>query len=478
MNVFSDSLIVSAFLSLSLAFFVLAQGVQKRLNRSWFLACLGGSVWCFGLGMCVRSTDVAHAILWQKIFYSGVIVLAVAFLHFVGIFLNRSFHKAIWSALAVAVPLMMLNWMGRLALVAPAGPFNFYTVPLPPFYVYTVFFFVVICYSQWQLFLSCRAASGKRRNQILYVLVGMLISFSGGATTFPLIFGWNVFPFGIFVIPVYVLSVSYAIVRHQLMDINVIIRKTAIYSLVTGLLAGLYFAMAFTSARLIAGRSASPSFLSSGIAAAVIAFLFHPLRVRIQRFVDRFFLQETVNRERKLLELSNEILRQKSPEALTDLLMRLIEEAVHPTVAALYFRKAGGKDYERVTPPSEELDQDISESLPWVAALGAYGQPVLPSHLPQEVFPEVPVSLLEEMSRRHLAGVFPLISSGELLGFLLLGEKRSDDVYSNEDLLLLQNAVNQTTVAYERYLLNKGLQEAPQTLQKMASSFVHEIKTP
>ena len=84
------------------------------------------------------------------------------------------------------------------------------------------------------------------------------------------------------------------------------------------------------------------------------------------------------------------------------------------------------------------------------------------------------------MKRLGMAAAFPLVSQGELLGYLLLGEKMSEESYSKEDLLLLRIVANQAALAYQRvrYLEMAVHGARTEMLGEIAGGFAHEIKTP
>jgi signal transduction histidine kinase len=86
----------------------------------------------------------------------------------------------------------------------------------------------------------------------------------------------------------------------------------------------------------------------------------------------------------------------------------------------------------------------------------------------------------DEMRRLGMAAAFPLVSQGELLGYLLLGEKMSEESYSKEDLLLLRIVANQAALAYQRvrYLEMAVHGARTEMLGEIAGGFAHEIKTP
>jgi signal transduction histidine kinase len=85
-----------------------------------------------------------------------------------------------------------------------------------------------------------------------------------------------------------------------------------------------------------------------------------------------------------------------------------------------------------------------------------------------------------EMRRLGMTAAFPLVSQGELLGYMLLGEKMSEEAYSKEDLLLLRIVANQAALAYQRvrYLELAVHGARTEMLGEIAGGFAHEIKTP
>lgn len=85
-----------------------------------------------------------------------------------------------------------------------------------------------------------------------------------------------------------------------------------------------------------------------------------------------------------------------------------------------------------------------------------------------------------EMRRLGMSAAFPLVSQGEVLGYLLLGEKMSEETYSMEDLRLLRIVANQAALAYQRvrYLEMAVHGARTEMLGEIAGGFAHEIKTP
>ena len=131
--------------------------------------------------------------------------------------------------------------------------------------------------------LNWRSARGDRRQQLKWLALGSAAAITGAVLTAAGSFlghflGW----FGFAVLPV---SIGVGILRYRLYDIDRIISRTLAYTIVTGLLVGVYTGLVLLATRVV------PISSPVAVAAATLtaAALFNPLRQRVQRMVDRRF---------------------------------------------------------------------------------------------------------------------------------------------------------------------------------------------
>lgn len=123
-----------------------------------------------------------------------------------------------------------------IADVKPILSFRYYGVPGTVFSFFVASFIGITGYAHYILFKRYKTSEGQRRNQIGYLFLGSIIAFVGGATNFLPNFGIQIFPFGFYLISAYVGLLSYAIVKHNLMDIHIVFKKGTTYILLTILL--------------------------------------------------------------------------------------------------------------------------------------------------------------------------------------------------------------------------------------------------
>jgi signal transduction histidine kinase len=109
--------------------------------------------------------------------------------------------------------------------------FKYYPKGGPIYIIFLLFFLVLIVLGFVKLIKAFNVSSGTRRNQILYVILASVVGFGGGVLWFLPAFGFDIYPFGIFIVPIYLFIAAYAILRHNLLDINIVLRRRVGHSL-------------------------------------------------------------------------------------------------------------------------------------------------------------------------------------------------------------------------------------------------------
>ena len=131
------------------------------------------------------------------------------------------------------------------------------------------------------------------------------------------------------------LALAVGILRYRLFDIDVIIRRTTSYALLTALLALVYFGSVVVLQRLLSpvtGESTAAVVLST----LLIAALFLPLRRRVQAIIDRRFFRKKYDAEQVLARFAATARDETDLDALTAELLRVIQETMEPESVSLW----------------------------------------------------------------------------------------------------------------------------------------------
>lgn len=179
------------------------------------------------------------------------------------------------------------------------------------YWVFLAFFFGASIIGHALIFQRWRRAAGQERARLGLFLAGSVVAYLGGCPEFVLKYGLRLGwlnPFGLYGIPVYMALVTYAIVRHQFLDIRIVIRKSLVYSLLVACITATYLVMVLVMERWFQGFLGYRSLFGTLVAAFLIAVFFNPLRNRIQAWVDHALFNATpaelaVQREQLLVEV-------------------------------------------------------------------------------------------------------------------------------------------------------------------------------
>jgi hypothetical protein len=132
------------------------------------------------------------------------------------------------------------------------------------------------------------------------------------------------------------LIVGYSILRHKLFDIDVVIRRTLVYAVVTALLGFVFYGSIILLQRLFTGLTGQESPVAIVASTLIIAALFSPLRARVQNFIDRRFYRRKYDAQRVLADFAAVARNETDVDRLTRQLSSAVEAALKPELIHLW----------------------------------------------------------------------------------------------------------------------------------------------
>lgn len=135
------------------------------------------------------------------------------------------------------------------------------------------------------------------------------------------------------------IAITIAILRYHLWDIDVIIRRTLVYSIVTVMLALLYLGSVVLLQEVLGRYIDTSSPLVTVISTLFIAALFTPLRRRSQSFIDRRFFRRKYNAEQTLSQFAVTARDETDLQALTVKLLEVTNDTLQPASIGLWIRQ-------------------------------------------------------------------------------------------------------------------------------------------
>ncbi len=144
------------------------------------------------------------------------------------------------------------------------------------------------------------------------------------------------------------LIIGLAVLRYHLWDIDIIIRRTLVYSLLTVLLAMVYFGGVTLLQSLFISATGQQSPAAVVISTLAIAALFNPFRRRIQDFIDRRFYRRKYDAEKALAQFAVVARGETNLDALTSTLVALVGETVQPRQITIWFKPSPSRSEKRI----------------------------------------------------------------------------------------------------------------------------------
>jgi hypothetical protein len=126
-------------------------------------------------------------------------------------------------------------------------------------------------------------------------------------------------------------ALGIAILRHRLYDIDVIINRTLVYAVMTGLLGAAYGAIAIGGSTLFGESS-----VTIAGATLAVAGLFRPLRGRVQAFIDRRFYRTKYDAAQTIAEFNARIREDRDLESLLHELAMVAGRSMQPSFVSVW----------------------------------------------------------------------------------------------------------------------------------------------
>lgn len=136
------------------------------------------------------------------------------------------------------------------------------------------------------------------------------------------------------------ISIAIAILRARLWDIDIIINRALVYTVLTALLAVVYVGLTIgveSLAEAITQRSSQQP-LATVAATLAIAALFRPLRRRVQNVIDRRFYRRKYDVARTVADFAATLRTETDLTQLSEQLLAVVQETMQPTHVSLWLR--------------------------------------------------------------------------------------------------------------------------------------------
>lgn len=418
------------------------RGRQHVAKKSFAVYLVFMALWGVFIFLMRYSTNLIQAAFWESFVFDSILSAALAFYLFT---LSLTGSKAslkivvpLVSAFLVAICLvptglvfkgMQNMWYGKAPVIGP----------LFPLYVLCVYAPIIL--GMLVLLKSSRlthSTDERTRNQ--YIIAGIIALFVGGTTDYLPALGLPIYPLGIVGNIIFCILTTVAMLKYGLMEIRVVLRTGAAYSLVSILIFGV-FGSIILLATTIFQNSISPLSLTITITAVfLIAAIFQPLLANLQRVVDRWFFRQRYDYLLALRKFAQDKEGDLELNQLSATLVTTVAQGMQSSGVYLLLPSPSSKDYLTQAFSGQKKGSNITVAASSPLAITLKYQDGVMDSYDMEIIPSL--GSLADKDRRVFAEnnielMLPLKKDERLVAILLLGRKVTRAPYTNEDKQLL-----------------------------------------
>jgi signal transduction histidine kinase len=307
------------------------------------------------------------------------------------------------------------------------------------------------------------------RVQIKYISLGLsvsfvLILFTNGLL--PILFNnWSIAKVGPLMTVFLIGSIGYAIARHRLFDMRLVVARSVAYALLLTTLATSYAAALFGTSRLLSPHqltSSAQTTLSISIA-IILAFTFQPLQRFFQKWTDRVFYRDRYDSHEVISAIGKVMVEEFELEPLLNKTLSIICRSMRVEMGQfMIFEKNRIYKVEHFGPLPRKL-----MVVPTMAKL----------HHPLLVADELTGGQRKQILDEHGVRTSLMLRTRDtFVGFLFLGDKLNGNIYTDQDLKLLKILVQELSIAILNAKAYAEISQFNITLQQRVSSAMSKLR--
>ena len=264
----------------------------------------------------------------------------------------------------------------------------------------------------------------------------------------------------VLVLFLYPLSFAYAVVKHRVMEIPVLLRRSARYVLVQRGFIVLMFLVAVSAIALfthvfsrLLRADTNIGMALSAVFGIVLVWTSAPLVKRGTMRIDRAFFRSAYDSRIILHDLAEKTRTVGDRRQLAMLLESHVSEALHPKTLACYVDSGNGR-LAAISETQPATLATLTPSAPVFVELARRGKAW---ELPSDSASAEELTALAPLAPECLVPI--LGRENNLIGMLVLGQRRSEEPYSREDKQLLDSVAAHAGIALENISLAEKMAE-------------------
>ena len=454
---------------------VSAYGKRTRVSRALLFFLLANALWTIGS----MTWHLTASVFWNQILCTGVAFTGAALVYFVSEFLDLQNRLPLYVVAGFTLLMLVLVWGGWVTLdsymvngiaqirYGPAFPLTM--IGMETIYVWSV----VVLIRRY------RATTNRTfRYRLQYLTVGLFLQGCGG--WFNAIPAIGHLPIDLAFGVANACLIAYAVLRHRLVDLSIVLRRGLGHSLLTISIAVAYLLSVFVLHRVSEFLLDTETYVVAALISLIFATTYQLIQRRLQSWADPLFFWERFNNQRMTEEISRATASIMSLEELGNTVLDKITASMGVSKGALFIKDTESGNYEPLVVrgyPGDAVTSMVSDH----SVVSWLSQDQHPLLRREEIANHIHFRGLWTRERHNLESLrlerFCAVKfKHELIGILALGPKPSDTPFWPEDEAALRTVANHIAVATENASLIASLRDNLKDLRQTQDQLLQAEK--
>lgn len=477
MSKYSILPLISSILFLALGLISYLKNKKSKINITFALMCLT-TFWWQGSWAILFNTKVQDiASILVRIGYSGIIFISITFYHFTIEFLNREKEKKlVWLSYTLGIVFLIFLWTTDLFI---RGYYTFYWGYYPKAnpILHPVYLAMLSSHALRILYLLHTSLKKKKlesikRNQARFMFWAIFF-YAFAAADFADNYGLEFYPKGVFAILLSYGIIGYTIIRHKLLDVHFVIRKTITNLLLVTITYAGILAICYPRINLVT--------LMLGFAFAFIVVVYiHRLKLKAEDIVTHILYKgkyDYLDRLEKFIEKMPLIAQEE--DLLRDTINILIRDMNTEKAALLIHDNITGNYIlgQKVN-INETTEFKLTQESRIIKWLKEHKEVFILEEEEKKLSIEEINTIKKELAPLRAGVCVPSRLDSDLIGIIALGNKTTGEMYTHMDIELLERLGIQLAIAldYKRLEAQLRRKEEAEAVGLLAYEISHEMK--